>query len=298
VAAAPGPKHNDYSTAYAALEKLFPESNPNLSAGQKNPYSGDITLYFSQIYTDQGGNISLLAPGGEINAGQAQPPSAIGVAKPANKLGIVAQQTGNINAFSYGDFNVNQSRVFASYGGDILVWSTEGNIDAGRGSKTSLSAAAATVNIDPSSGAPIVTLSPPATGSGIQALALAAGSKPGDVDLFAPHGVVNANDAGIVAGNLTIAATAVLGANNITVSGTSVGVPVAVTGLGANAVGASSSAAGNVNSATNSFASREDTSKTPAADTALGWLDVFVLGFGEEACKADDAECMKRQSQK
>jgi hypothetical protein len=298
LAAAPGRTHNDFSGAYTALQTLFPGANPNLSAGETDPYSGDILLYFSKVYTNQGGNISLLAPGGQINAGLAQAPSAFGVAKTPNQLGIVVQTTGSINAFSYGDFQVNQSRVFASDGGNILVWSTEGNIDAGRGSKTSLSAAPATVTIDPQSGAPIVTLSAPLTGSGIQALATSPGATPGDVDLFAPHGVVNANDAGIVAGNLTIAATAVLGTNNIVVTGTSVGVPVPVTGLGAAAVGASSSAASAMATSTSFNENRDDQSKSPAADTALGWLDVFVLGFGEETCKAEDAECMKRQSLK
>jgi filamentous hemagglutinin len=297
-AAAAGPTHNNFSGAYTALQTLFPGANPNLSAGETDPYAGDILLYFSKVYTNQGGNISLLAPGGQINAGLAQPPSAFGVGKTPDQLGIVVQTTGSINAFSYGDFQVNQSRVFASDGGNILVWSTEGNIDAGRGSKTSLSAAPATVTIDPQSGAPIVTLSAPLTGSGIQALATSPGATPGDVDLFAPHGVVNANDAGIVAGNLTIAATAVLGTNNIVVTGTSVGVPVPVTGLGAAAVGASSSAASAMATSTSFSENRDDQSKSPAADTALGWLDVFVLGFGEETCKAEDAECMKRQSLK
>ncbi len=55
--------------------------------------------------------------------------------------------------------------------------------------------------------------------------------------LAAPRGVVNAGDAGIVAGNLTIAATAVLGADNISVTGVAVGVPVDTGGLGASLAG-------------------------------------------------------------
>jgi hypothetical protein len=121
------------------------------------------------------------------------------------------------------------------------------------------------------------------------------GRQPGDVDLFAPRGVVNANDAGIIAGNLTIAATAVLGANNITVSGTSVGVPVESGGLGANLVGAASNAAGAASAAEASVSSVAQQKESPLADSALSWLDVFVIGFGEETCKADDVECLKRQ---
>src|SRR5262249_56937508 len=121
-----------------------------------------------------------------------------------------------------------------------------------------------------------------------------AGSKPGDVDLYAPHGGVNANEAGIVAGNLTIAATAVLGTNNISVSGPSVGVPVETAVVSPGAASAASAAGGQVNAENALAAAAQDqASKTPQADSALGWLDVFVLGFGEETCKAEDVECLK-----
>jgi filamentous hemagglutinin family protein len=286
----------DFSGAFAALTTLFPGANPDLGAGETNPYAGNIELFFSRVYTLAGGNVSLLAPGGEINVGLAQAPSAFGVSKSPDQLGLVAQTTGDISALTYKDFEVNQSRVFTAAGGNILVWSTEGDIDAGRGSKTALSAPPAAVLIDPQTGAPIVTLRAPLTGSGIQTLASTPGSKPGDVDLYAPHGVVNANDAGIVAGNLTIAATAVLGTNNISVSGTSVGVPVETAVVSPSTAAAASAAGGQQNAETALAAAAQDqASKTPQADSALGWLDVFVLGFGEETCKAEDAECLKRQ---
>ena len=287
----------NFSQGFAAVDTLFPGANPNLAQGETNPFAGNIELYFSRIYTLAGGSVSLLAPGGEINVGLAQAPTTFGVTKTPSQLGLVAEQTGDVNAYAYNSFQVNQSRVFAADGGDILVWSTEGDIDAGRGAKTSISAPPPVVSIDPKTGAPVVTFSPALTGSGIQALATSPGVEPGAVDLFAPHGVVNANDAGIVAGNLTIAATAVLGTNNITVSGTAVGIPIAATGIGASVVGASSSAAGAVSSATSDLATRQQQeSQAPAAQSALSWLDVFVLGFGEETCKADDVECLKREA--
>jgi hypothetical protein len=289
--------NGDFTGAFAAIETLFPGANPNLAQHQVNPYHGNIELYFSQIYTDQGGNISLLAPGGEINVGLAAAPSSFGINKLPSQLGIVAETTGDVNAFSYKDFEVNQSRVFAGDGGGILVWSTEGNIDAGRGSKTAISAPTVNVVYD-TNGDPTVTLRAAVAGSGIQALSATPGVFPGNVYLFAPHGVVNANDAGIVAGNLTVAATAVLGTNNITVSGTTVGVPVAVTGLGAAFSGASSTAASTTNAAEESFSGRNgaDSSTASAADSAITWLDVFVTGLGEENCKPDDMECLKRQT--
>jgi filamentous hemagglutinin family protein len=285
----------DFAGAYAAIQTLFPGANPDLSKGQTDPYSGSISLYFSQIYTEQGGSISLLAPGGGVNAGLALVPASYGVTKTPDQLGLVAEGSGDVNSFSYGDFQVNQSRVFAADGGNILVWSTEGDIDAGRGSKTSLSASAPNIGYDVN-GFPSITYFAPTSGSGIQALADTPGATLGNVALFAPHGVVDANEAGIVAGNLTIAATAVLGANNITVTGSEVGVPVAVTGTGASVVGASSSAGGALSTAqTNLGQQTGPQQEAPKAAAELRWLDVFVLGFGEQTCSANDLECLKRQ---
>jgi len=296
-AAAADPKtHNDFTRAFTALNTLLPGSNPDTAAAEKNPYSGDILLYFSRIYTLDGGDINLLAPGGEINVGLAIAPASFGLTKTPAELGLVVQSTGSINAMSYKDFEVNQSRAFAADGGNILVWSTNGNIDAGRGAKTAISAPPPTITIDPTTGAVHVQFPAALSGSGIQTLATSADREPGDVDLFAPRGVVNANDAGIVAGNLTIAATAVLGASNITVSGTSVGVPVDTGGLGAGLVGASNNAAGATNTAAASLGNvGQQKNESPLADSMLGWLDVFVLGFGEDTCKSEDAECLKRQ---
>ncbi|MEI8298301.1 MAG: filamentous hemagglutinin family protein [Pseudomonadota bacterium] len=294
-AAAAGAGHNDYSRAFAALETLFPGSNPDLAAGQTNPDVGDILLYFSRIYTLSGGNIDLYAPGGQINVGLAAAPSTFGISKTPAQLGIVAQGTGSVSAVAYTDVQVNQSRVFAANGGNILIWSTEGNIDAGRGAKTAISAPPPVIRVD--SNGQIVEVFPAAlTGSGIQTIATSVGTSPGDVDLFAPHGVVNANDAGIVAGNLTIGATAVLGAGNISFSGTAVGVPVQSTGLGASLAAAASSgtAASGLNGGGVEGGERA-ANKAPLAETALNWLEVFVLGLGEDVCRPDDVECMRRQ---
>jgi len=295
-AAAAGATHGDFTQAFTALTTLFPGSNP--ASGATNPYSGDILFYFSRIYTLAGGDIDLLAPGGLINVGLAIPPTSFGITKTPAELGLVAQSTGSVDALSFGDFEVNQSRTFAADGGNILVWSTDGNIDAGRGAKTAISAPPPTVTIG-ASGQVQVVFPAALSGSGIQTLATTAGTTPGDVDLFAPRGVVNANDAGIVAGNLTIAATAVLGTNNITVSGTSVGVPVETVGVGASLAGAASSAASATSAAQASVTDvAQQAKETPVTETATNWLDVFVLGFGEETCKAEDVECLKREKAK
>jgi hypothetical protein len=294
-AAAAGPLHGNFTRGYSAIEALFPGSVPSLS-GKASPYAGDISLYFSRVYTLAGGNVDLLAPGGLINVGLATPPASFGITKSPAQLGLVAQSSGDVNAYAYGDFEVNESRVFAADGGNILIWSTQGNIDAGRGAKTSISAPPPTITYV--NGAPTVVFPAALTGSGIQTLATTPGVSPGNVGLFAPNGVVNANDAGIVAGNLTIAATAVLGASNIKVSGVSVGVPVEAGGLGASLAGVSAVGSSASQAGTESVqeSSNRKGSASPVADAALGWLDVFIEGFGEEVCKASDLECLKRQA--
>lgn len=286
----------DFTRGFTALQTLFPGSNPDTEAGETNPYAGDISLYFSRIYTLDGGDISLLTPGGQVNVGLASPPAAFGLVKGAAELGLVAQSRGSIRSLSYSDFAVEESRVFAADGGDILVWATDGDIDAGRGAKTAISAPAPTITFD-DSGRAIVNFPAALTGSGIQTLASSKGMKPGNVDLFAPRGVVNAGDAGIVAGNLTIAATAVLGADNIQVSGVSVGTQVDPGALAPSLANVSAAASGAANSATNSIDGGRDQDKQTASlgDTALSWLEVFVVGLGEDNCGQSDIECLKRQ---
>jgi hypothetical protein len=292
-AAAAGVTHNDYSRAFNALTSLFPGADTRQGTPTSR-YAGDLLLYFSRVYTLQGGDIDLYAPGGQINVGLAAAPSSFGVFKDPSQLGIVAANVGSVTLVANTDVQVNQSRIFAADGGDILIWSTTADIDAGRGAKTSISAPPPIITVN--ANGQVTQIFPTAlTGSGIQALATSPDVTPGDVDLFAPHGVVNANDAGIVAGNITIGATAVLGANNISFSGSSVGVPVAVTGIGAGLSGASSTGAAAASGANNSTDANERAQKTKLSELPVGMLDVAVVSLGEDDCKQDDADCLRRQ---
>ncbi len=252
---------------FAAIDTLFPG----------NQWKGDLNLFFSKLQTIQGGNIDLLVPGGQINAGLAV---SFNGSKPSSELGIVAQGQGNINAFVHDDFIVNQSRVFALSSGDILVWSSEGDIDAGRGAKSAIAAPPPIISFD-KNGNMAIEFPPIVSGSGIRTAATF-GDTPGDVFLFAPKGVVNAGEAGIGGTNVTISATAVLGANNIQVGGIGTGVPVASTGsLAAGLTGVS-----NLNANVSQVAqAAADTSKNNAEkatkDLKLGTLSVDILGFGD-----------------
>jgi hypothetical protein len=284
-----------FQQGYDAIDELFPGSRSPTTS----PYDGNLTLTFSQIYTDSGGNISILVPGGDINVGLANAPPDIET-KPASSLGIVAEGTGNIDIYSRGDVNVNTSRIFTLGGGNILIWSTLGSIDAGNGSKSSLSVPPPTISV---STAGIVTLNfgaSLAAGSGIRTIQTDPDAPPGNVDLDAPVGTVNAGDAGIgAAGNINIAAAHVIGVDNINFGGTASGVPADLSSLGASLSGVSSAAAGTTTSSTSTAEEASNAAKetAPLAQTALSWLDVFVTGLGEENCKPDDIDCLKRQKQ-
>jgi filamentous hemagglutinin family protein len=285
-----------FTRGYAAIDALYPGSR-SPTASTPSPYAGDLTLTFSQIYTDSGGNISILVPGGSINVGLANPPASISSKNPSS-LGIVAEGTGNVNIYSLGDVNVNQSRVFTLGGGNILIWSTLGSIDAGNGSKSSLSVPPPTVSVSKTGGITLNFGGALATGSGIRTIQTSPEVPAGDVDLDAPVGTVNAGDAGIgAAGNINIAAAHVIGVDNINFGGTATGVPSDVSNLGATLAGASNAAAGTQSSSANSAeeAAAKEAAAAPIAQAQLSWLDVFVTGLGEDNCKPDDLECLKKQ---
>ena len=281
-----------FDRGYAAIDALFPGSRP----GEHDPasaYAGDILLTFSRVYTISGGTISLFAPGGLLNVGLANPPKDIPDRKPSD-LGIVAQRAGDVRVFTASDVLVNASRIFTLGGGDIAVWSTLGDIDAGRGAKSAISAPPPIITVD-SLGNVNVDFGAAVAGSGIRTIVVG-DAKPGNVDLIAPAGIVNAGDAGIgAAGNLNVAAQQVVGLDNIQVGGSSSGVPAETSSLGASLSGASSASTSASSSSSAAVEARRDSGgPAPLADSALGWLDVFVEGFGDEACKPTDEQCLQR----
>ena len=58
-----------------------------------------------------------------------------GEAPPAS-AGVITQGNGNIQLYSQGSILLGQSRIMTTFGGSILGWSAEGDINAGRGSKS------------------------------------------------------------------------------------------------------------------------------------------------------------------
>jgi hypothetical protein len=224
-----------------------------------------------------------------VNAGVA---SATGIDKQPGDLGIVVQRAGDINAFAHGDFLVNQSRVFALDGGDIVIWSSTGDIDAGKGAKTALSVPPAETKTDPNTGITTVEFPPAISGSGIRGAVSTPGREPGNTYLIAPAGVINAGDAGIgSAGNLTLAATAVIGADNIQVGGISTGIPTDTGGgAGLAGVGDIAATAGRLS---------EDVAHGLAEQKEVeeGFLGVEVVGFGADEQGDEVLNLRKRKKQ-
>lgn len=252
----------NYDAGNEAIADLFPAT-----------YGGDIDVTSREIKTANGGNISVLAPGGGITVG-IEDPSAQAVDQ-----GILTVDGGNISIFTNGDVNVGSSRIFTLHGGNIVIWSSTGNIGAGASSKTVVSAPPTRVVIDPTSGDVTTDLAGLSTGGGIGVLASVVGAPPGDVDLIAPEGIVDAGDAGIRAsGNLNIAAVQVLNASNISVGGKSGGVPSAPS-VNLGAIAAASSAAGSTQqAASNNTPNRQ--SLDTAQQTTPSIISVDVLGYG------------------
>ena len=205
-----------YVRGYTALAAVFP--------GVRS--AGSIDMTASQIKTQQGGDITLLTPGGGVSAGAL----VGGGSGRADSQGIVTVAGGSISAAVRDDFAVNQSRVFTLGQGDVLLWSSEGNLDAGKGAKTVRGAPKPVYGLD-ANGRVTVDTSGSFTGSGIAVLDAAS-----TLDLYAPKGEINAGEAGIKsAGAATLGAERFAGLDNVKFTGPAVGVPPPPPSVGATA---------------------------------------------------------------
>jgi filamentous hemagglutinin family protein len=239
---------------------------------------GDIRLLLSQVQTLAGGALSMLAPTGDINAGAAD---ADIIDKEASDLGIVTASGGNIDIYVDRDLLVNSTRVFALQG-DLLIWSSNGDIDAGKGAKTVTSVPDPITVID-AEGNTIIQFPPAVAGSGLQGENAA---------LFAPRGAVNAGDAGIRAlEGLTVGAIEVIGADNIEVGG--VALPTAAPAVAPpTAASASSAATKGMESQASMLSEANEAGERTIEGTQVSFVTVEVLSFGEgEVCDPEKEDC-------
>ena len=211
----------NYQRAFAAVAAYVPNTT----------LTGNFLGGLSTVRTQAGGDITILAPHGQIEVGLATPPAGFpGYSNPTDPtyalgFGVVTERGGNVDLYADGDISVNQSRVFTLEGGDLNVISLNGNIDAGKGAKTVQAIQPPSVSYDAYGD---ITITPygPSSGSGLAVLRALPGVPLSNADLIAMNGFVDAGDAGIrSSGNLNIAALAVLNAGNIQVGGKATGVP-------------------------------------------------------------------------
>lgn len=309
-----GPRQGSYLRGREAIATLFPIDD---ASGHKNLYQGDLTMFSSAnyyadptystatkrplpgvkylrrdehnaagapynigvydvldagIHTDFGGDISIMTPGGRTLVG------VDGGFVPGEGSGVLTQGSGEVQIYARDSILLGQSRIFTTFGGNILAWSAEGDINAGRGSKS-------TVVFTPQrrvyDDIGLVTLSPntPNTGAGIATLNPIPEVPPGDIDLIAPLGTIDAGEAGIrVSGNVNIAALRVVNAENIQVQGQSTGIPT-VAAVNVGALTSASQAAGGAVQAAEQV-SRQSQRNRPSV------ISVEILGYGSERLEA------------
>jgi hypothetical protein len=202
---------------------------------------------------------------------------------PLTPPGIVTEYGGGVSILTGGDVGIGRARIFTLRGGDMTIWSTNGDIAAGTSPKTVVTAPPTRVLIDSPSADVATDLGGLATGGGIGVLAAVENVEPGDVYLLAPQGTVDAGDAGIQStGNLNIAAISVLNADNISTGGTSAGVPSAAPAAAPVSVSsASSSATAAATSAVDEKASQSQAQQQKEEPPSLITVDILGYGGGE-----------------
>jgi hypothetical protein len=256
--------------------------------------TGNIDMVESQInITGSSGGIYMLAMG-EINVGKTTFSESGNV---DSDSGIYTTAGGPVNIFLIGDLNVNESRVMTFAGGDITGWSDDGDINAGRGSKTIVNATESEAVYDEATGKWSVVFEAPAVGSGIRTLTFDPDGLEGpleeplagDIYLFAPEGEIDAGEAGISGTNVILGATEILNAQNISFSQESVGVSLSsgTVNLGGIAgVSSLTDTASMAAEATSSISEAREEAMREAMkaleEFIAKWLNVEVIGFYED----------------
>ena len=224
-----------------------------------------------------GGDILMFGPGGNINVGT----TALEInAKLTNSsLGILTLDNGVIDVFTDGSVLVNQSRILTVQGGDVLMWSSNADLDAGRGAKTSVDFKPLSVTFDPRD-LQTINLNGLVSGAGIGTIQSTPDAPVASAFLIAPRGTVNFGDAGVrSSGNLDVAALFIANAQNAVVNLSNNALPAASVDLGA--LQNTSAVAGQAaQAAADAVAAAANQGNPVAAGPAPSLITVEVLGFG------------------
>ncbi|WP_168356039.1 filamentous haemagglutinin family protein [Sphingomonas gei] len=285
--------------------------------------TGSVDLRLATIQTARGGNITILGPGGDMIAGSivrtaeqaARRASAFGpvlaglppalesgrvqsisgtqfLSIPLGYEGLLTLRGGELRAFTDGNFILNQSRAFTQQGGDIVMWSSNGDLNAGQGPKSASNFPPIALRFD-ENGLSEINSAGSVSGAGIGTFKRTPEDLASDVILIAPVGEVDAGDAGVRAsGNVVVAAARVANADNFKAAGDLSGVPsqgitnVAVTPNGANEVQAQ-------------LRDVTRAAQPPADGRSIITVDVLgpvTDGRCEDRNRSDDPDCVPGQS--
>ncbi|UPG92949.1 filamentous haemagglutinin family protein [Luteibacter aegosomatissinici] len=280
-----------YARGYEALDTLFPSAwgytangsgQGGLNGAAQTITTGNLDIRSSTIQTQQGGDVTLLGPGGQALIGSTAAPAQYvtsdgTVAAGPNTMGLLTLEKGNINVFTDRSLLLAQSRVFTEQGGDVTIWSSNGDINAGQGAKTNSEVPPPTFLCDNDAWCRLDARGQVA-GAGIATLQSVEGAPEGNAYLIAPRGTVDAGDAGIrVSGNLVIAAARVANADNIQVKGDAIGIPVTAA-VNVGALNAASAAATAASQAAEDVARKQ---QGDARDKMPSEISVHVLRDGD-----------------
>lgn len=277
-----GPRTGSYLRGREAIAALFPH---------EGAYAGDITMFSAtaantskvvsgSVHTDFGGDIQFLAPGGQVVVGTE------GLA-PGADAGLVTQGGGDIQMYSQKSILLGLSRIMTTFGGDILAWSDTGDINAGRGSKTTVVFTPPRLVYDNYGN---ISLAPvaPSTGAGIATLNPIPEVPSGDIDLIAPQGTIDAGEAGIrFSGDLNIVAPNIVNAANITGAGKTTGIPT-VQGPPVAALTTAANTAG---------ANQQTGAPTQSNSGQASVMIVEIIGYGGSQGSDDSNDDNRRKQQ-
>jgi filamentous hemagglutinin family protein len=281
---AASPRFRSYDRGFAAVKAMFPVDPSSLAAGDR----GNVIFQGTQVETRAQGGITVLAPYGRIEVGSEVLQSTVD----PNQGGVVTRRGGDIRMMADQNIDLFTSRVFTLQGGDITMWTSNGDITAGSGAKTSVFQVPLR-HLMTRNGLVQVDAFGLATGAGIgvlDALENAEGREPSRLDLIAPRGEVNAGDAGIrVVGNLNIAAAVVVGMDNIQASGAAQGVPK----VEAPNFGALATASAVAQAAAKEAVAPPESARTTVADLP-SIITVEVVGY-ETTDQPDETERKKKK---
>ncbi len=146
--------------------------------------TGNLDLRLAAIETTRNSNITLLGPGGDAILGSvvrtsaqaarlAYQPELLGLRGevsrplpgssqtlpvldiPLGYEGMLTLRGGGINSFTDGDLRLNQSRLFTQQSGDIIAWSSNGDLNAGQGPKSGGSVPPIVLRFNPNGGSEV-----------------------------------------------------------------------------------------------------------------------------------------------